>query len=89
VSTVQTTLYSTLTTKFQVPESEIVPSVSLGALGLDSLSLVELALILQEQLGVDVEEHETAKDTTVAQLTDVLTAKRALSAAAAAAAAVQ
>ena len=86
MSSVQTSLHSVLTAKFEVPESEIVPEASLESLGLDSLSLAELALVLQEELGVRVEEHETAKDTTVGELTEALTAKRAASAAASAAA---
>ena len=82
MSPVHTSLHSALTAKFEVPESEIVPDASLESLGLDSLSLAELALILQEELDVKVEEHEAARGTTVGELTRTLTAKRAASAAA-------
>ena len=81
MSPVHYSLLSLLTTRFEVPEPEIVPDASLESLGLDSLSLAELALILQEECGVKVEEHEAAKDTTVAELTEVLTAKRVAAAA--------
>lgn len=80
MSPVLTSLHSTLTAKFEVPASEIVPSASLESLGLDSLSLAELALVLQEDLGVPVEEHETAGGTTVDELTRALTAKLTASA---------
>ncbi|MHA6757468.1 acyl carrier protein [Streptacidiphilus sp. PAMC 29251] len=82
MSPVQTSLHSALTAKFEVPESAIVPGASLESLGLDSLSLAELALILQDDLDVPVEEHETAGDTTVGELTAVLTARRAAAVAA-------
>ena len=81
MSSAQACLHSVLSAKFAVPESEIVPSASLESLGLDSLSLAELALVLQEDLGVTVEEHETARETTVGELTRVLTAKHAAAAA--------
>ncbi|PYC66078.1 hypothetical protein C7C46_31810 [Streptomyces tateyamensis] len=75
MSPVQSILRSALTAKFEVPGSAIVPEASLESLGLDSLSLAELALILQEELGVKVEEHETAGSTTVGELSRVLLAK--------------
>jgi acyl carrier protein len=82
MSPVQTSLHSALTDKLGVTGSEIVPTASLESLGLDSLSLAELALVLQEDLGVTVEEHETAGATTIGELTQALTAKRAASSAA-------
>lgn len=89
MSSVRTTLHAALTAKFQVPESEIVPDASLESLGLDSLSLAELALILQEELGVQVQEHEAASGTTVGELTEALTDKLTVSALAPAAVAAQ
>ncbi|WP_034091896.1 acyl carrier protein [Streptacidiphilus albus] len=80
MSSVQMSLHAALTAKFEVPASAIVPDATLESLGLDSLSLAELALVLQEDLGLMVEEYETTGGTTVGELTQVLTAKRAASA---------
>ncbi|MER5635542.1 acyl carrier protein [Kitasatospora sp. NPDC002227] len=77
MSPVQTSLRSTLTGKFDVPESEIVPDATLESLGLDSLSLAELALILQEELGVEIQDDEAAARTTVGELTQTLATKYA------------
>ncbi|MFD6418504.1 phosphopantetheine-binding protein [Streptomyces sp. NPDC060194] len=66
-----------LSGKFEVPAGDLVPDATLGSLDLDSLSLAELALALQEELGFKVEEHEAAKDTTVGELLMTLNAKRA------------
>jgi acyl carrier protein len=74
-------IHGVLTATFEVPACEIVPEASLESLGLDSLSLVELALILQEELGVEVGEHETAGGTTVGGLARALAAKCAATAA--------
>ncbi|MFC1414074.1 acyl carrier protein [Streptacidiphilus sp. N1-12] len=82
MSPVHAALHRALTATFEVPESRVVPDASLESLGLDSLSLAELALVLQEELGFQVEEHETAGDATVGELTLALDAKRAASAAA-------
>ncbi|MFJ2744849.1 phosphopantetheine-binding protein [Streptomyces sp. NPDC087440] len=77
MSPVVTAVHSVLTDKFEVAADSIRPEATLESLDLDSLSLAELALALQEELGVKVEEHEATKATTVAELTSTLTAKRA------------
>lgn len=73
MSPVDATLHSVLTGKFEVVAESIRPDATLESLDLDSLPLAELALALQEELGVKVEEHEA---TTVAELTSTLTTKR-------------
>ena len=67
---------SVLTGKFQIPAQAITPGATLEQLDLDSLALAELALTLQEELGIRVEEHEARKETTVAELSATLLAKR-------------
>ncbi|XMN11000.1 phosphopantetheine-binding protein [Streptomyces griseobrunneus] len=76
MSPVDATLHSVLTGKFEVLAESIRPDAPLESLDLDSLPLAELALALQEELGVKVEEHEATKATTVAELTSTLTTKR-------------
>ncbi|MET1072145.1 MAG: phosphopantetheine-binding protein [Umezawaea sp.] len=70
-------LFDLLATKFDVPEQEITPEATMDELDIDSLALAELALALEERIGVKIEDHEAGKDTTVAQLTATLAAKRA------------
>ncbi|WNV88951.1 phosphopantetheine-binding protein [Umezawaea sp. Da 62-37] len=70
-------LFDLLTTKFDVPEQEVVPEATMEELDIDSLALAELALALQERTGVEVEDHEAGRGTTVAELTATLAAKRA------------
>ena len=77
MSPVDTAVHSVLTEKFEVLADTIRPEATLESLDLDSLSLAELALALQEELGVKIEEHEATKATTVAELTSTLNAKRA------------
>ncbi|MEV0579435.1 MULTISPECIES: phosphopantetheine-binding protein [unclassified Streptomyces] len=76
MSPVDTAVNSVLTGKFEVVPDSIHPESTLESLDLDSLSLAELALALQEELGVKVEEHEATKTTTVAELISTLVAKR-------------
>ncbi|MEV0091250.1 phosphopantetheine-binding protein [Streptomyces sp. NPDC050738] len=73
-----TAVHRVLTEKFEVAPADITPDATLESLDLDSLSLAELALSLQEQLDVKVEEYEATKATTVAGLIAALQAKLAL-----------
>ncbi|MFE5140432.1 acyl carrier protein [Streptomyces fagopyri] len=78
MSPVQTAVTAVLTEKFEVSPERIRPEATLESLDLDSLALAELGLVLQEQLGVRVEEDATAKRSTVGELVAALNAKRAL-----------
>ncbi|MEK0100478.1 phosphopantetheine-binding protein [Streptomyces sp. A475] len=62
--------------KFEVSADSIRPDASLASLDLDSLALAELALTLQERLGVRVDESEATQRTTVAELTATLAARQ-------------
>jgi len=77
MSSTDAVLFDLLTTRFNVPEREITPESTMDELDIDSLALAELALALQEEVGARIEDHEANKDTTVAQLTATLAAKRA------------
>jgi acyl carrier protein len=50
-----------LTTKFQLDEAEIEPSSTLEDLQLDSLDLVELALVIEKEFGARVSDDELAE----------------------------
>jgi acyl carrier protein len=67
-----------LTSKFQLEDSDISPSVTLEDLGLDSLDLVELALIIEKEFGAKVSDDELAEAQqldTIAGLVEVRSAK--------------
>ncbi|MEW1828395.1 phosphopantetheine-binding protein [Streptomyces sp. NPDC088196] len=76
MSPAHTAVTAVLTEKFEVSADSIRPEATLESLDLDSLALAELALALQEQLGVPVAEEEAAKNRTVGQLVAALNAKR-------------
>ncbi|WP_327350821.1 phosphopantetheine-binding protein [Streptomyces sp. NBC_01304] len=76
MSAIDSAIHSVLTGKFEVAQDHIRPEATLESLDLDSLALAELALALQEELGVEVHEHEATKSTTVGELTATLAAKR-------------
>jgi len=47
-----------LITSFRVPADAVTPDARLKELDLDSLDVVELALAIQQQLGVQISEDE-------------------------------
>ncbi|MFJ9633643.1 phosphopantetheine-binding protein [Streptomyces sp. NPDC091280] len=77
MSPVQSAVTAVLTQKFEVSPEFIRPEATLESLDLDSLALAELALALQEELGVPVAEEEAARHSTVGELVATLNAKRA------------
>ncbi|MEO3750072.1 acyl carrier protein [Streptomyces sp. B6B3] len=48
---------------FNIPEDSIEPDTTLEDLGMDSLGLVELACVLQDELGLRVPEDEALRST--------------------------
>jgi acyl carrier protein len=75
MSTVYDRLSNLLITKFGVGAAEIAPDVPLSELELDSLALVEVAMAVQEEFGVDIGESELAPKHTMADAVAVLTGK--------------
>ncbi|GLW54484.1 acyl carrier protein [Kitasatospora phosalacinea] len=59
-----------LTEKFDVPAEQVTDRVSFRELDLDSLSIVELYVTLQEEWGVPLDAEAADADTTVGQLVD-------------------
>jgi acyl carrier protein len=66
-----------LTSHFQVDPLAIVPGATLEDLDLDSLVLVELAVLLERRLGIKIAEGDLRIGQTLDQAADVLAAKRA------------
>ena len=63
---------SVLSTICGVPAGQIRPEVALGDLKLDSLALIEVALGLQKEFEVEVDEDRVAGAATVAELVTIV-----------------
>jgi acyl carrier protein len=72
-----TTFTTLLTDTFGVPEDEVTPDATFEALGLDSLDVVELTLVLEEETGVKLEDEELEDVRTVQDAMDKVAEKRA------------
>jgi acyl carrier protein len=66
-----------LTTKFQLDADEIVPSSTLEDLQLDSLDLVELALVIEKEFGTRVSDDELAETQQLEAIVDLLESRSA------------
>lgn len=64
-----------LITSFQVPADAVTPEAGLKELDLDSLDVVELALAIQQQLGVEITEDEITELSDVAALAELIQAR--------------
>ena len=65
-----------LTGTFGVPEDDFAADASFEALGLDSLDVVELTLVVEEELGVKIEDEELEDVVTVQDAVDKVAAKK-------------
>lgn len=61
--------------RFAVPEAELGPDVTFAELDLDSLALVEFALVAEQEFGVPIADDEVTPDATVRNAAELLSAK--------------
>jgi acyl carrier protein len=54
---------------------EVQPTSTLGELEVDSLAMVELALLAQKQFGIRIEDEDLTAETTVAQTAELIESK--------------
>lgn len=64
-----------LTDTFQVPDDEVDPEATFESLQLDSLDLVELTMVVEEQTGVRIEDEELEDVATVGDAVELLAGK--------------
>lgn len=69
-----------LTRTFEVDEARLSPEVTFEALDLDSLDLVELTLVVEDELGVRLEDEELEHIRTVGDAVAAIAAKRGVTA---------
>ncbi|MEU6609281.1 acyl carrier protein [Streptomyces shenzhenensis] len=67
-----TALQTILTGKLKVSPEKITPEATLQDLGLDSLSVVELSIILESDLGVRVSDDELLDAPTIGAMADLI-----------------
>jgi len=65
-------LTAILTEQFGVPADEVSEDATFEALGLDSLDLVEVTLVVDEELGVRIPDDRLGDITTVGDAVDVV-----------------
>lgn len=74
-------LYATveriLVDTFGVPADDVTPDATIESLELDSLDLVELTLLIEEETGVVIEDEEVEDITTVRDAVDLVAANSA------------
>ncbi|MFC8194078.1 acyl carrier protein [Streptomyces sp. NPDC060006] len=66
------TLKGILVGKLKVAEEVITPEATIDDIELDSLALVELALLIEQEVGVSVDEEELAGARTVDDITQLM-----------------
>lgn len=78
--TVSEPLYDIIHSVAKVPISEIKPTAALGLdLQVDSLSRVELVSIIEEELGVELDEAFVTDKTTIAELVELISSQKKIS----------
>lgn len=65
-------LTTILTEQFGVPAEEITDDATFEALGLDSLDLVEVTLVIDEELGIRIPDERLGDIQTTGDAVDVL-----------------
>jgi acyl carrier protein len=59
-----------------VEESAVIPSANVVSdLGADSLDVVEIAMALEEEFNIEIQDEEAEKATTVQSIIDLVTSK--------------
>jgi len=70
------TLQTVLVDTFGVPADDVAPDATFEVLGLDSLDVVELTLVLEEETGVKLEDEELEDVRTVQDAINKITEKQ-------------
>lgn len=77
-------MYDTLTTilreKFQVDEAMVTPDITLEEMGLDSLDVVELCIVLENELDIKIVDDEIIGAERMDAIIDLLTERLATTA---------
>ncbi len=69
-----------LTDTFRVPEDEVSPEATFESMQLDSLDLVELTMVIEEELGLRIEDDELEGVETVRDAVELMAKKQEVAA---------
>ena len=69
-----------LTDTFRVPEDEVSPEATFASMQLDSLDLVELTMVVEEDIGIRIEDDELEGVETVRDAVELLERKQGVAA---------
>ncbi|GAB3469395.1 acyl carrier protein [Actinophytocola sediminis] len=64
-----------LINRFGIPEAELRDDARLTDLDLDSLALVELGMVVENEFGVKIREDDVSPDDTIAKLAELIAGK--------------
>jgi acyl carrier protein len=70
-------LVNILVTRFEVEPDEVRPDITFEELELDSLFLVELGLVVQQELGVKITDDDANPRSTIASVAELIEAQLA------------
>ena len=74
-ATVLERLAALLITRFGVTRDEVRPDVTFAELDLDSLALVEFAMVAEKEFGIPIGEDELAPQATVTDAVELIAAR--------------
>jgi acyl carrier protein len=80
LNSIEDFIITTLVTKYRVPEDKVSPDSDISDLGVDSLTIVEMFLMLEDKLGVSIPDEAILGAKTIrdaASAVQTLTAKAA------------
>lgn len=75
MSAVQDKLTGLLISQLGIPAAKVAPTSSYADLALDSLALIELTMMLNKELGVDLEDDALQGETTIAETVELINAQ--------------
>jgi acyl carrier protein len=67
---IETQVVALIASKFNVDEKRVTPNAKLAQLGADSLALVELLLLLEDEFEIDIPDEEALEIVTVQDVID-------------------
>jgi acyl carrier protein len=77
MSDVYDRLVTILVTRFEVEPDEVRPNATFEELELDSLFLVELTLVVQQEMGVKIKDEDASPRSTIAGVAELIEAQLA------------
>ncbi|MFI6996539.1 acyl carrier protein [Nocardia sp. NPDC050175] len=73
-TSVRDAIFTVISRHFAIPRDRIKPELTFADLDLDSVALVELAVVLQEELDLDVTEVDFLMEDSIGRLAELLAA---------------